>query len=249
MNQLKYGAAWASAVIRGGLSRINKAERGTRVLMLHDIGANVTHHDPYTLPPKSFRDGFVRLRQWADLTGTNFVPFSGTPSAGVAVTFDDGYQSTLRIAAELLVQLSIPFHVFVTRDFVEGLNPRYLRRQDVALLSTLPGVSIGIHGVTHSRFSKLDDVSLLGELRDCQAWLEDLTGVSVSTLSYPHGDFDERVTQLVQTTGVMAAACSSAGTFTNTDTRYSIPRIDIWSLDSPNTIVAKVRGCWDHILP
>jgi peptidoglycan/xylan/chitin deacetylase (PgdA/CDA1 family) len=165
------------------------------------------------------------------------------------VTFDDGYQSTLKLAAPVLVSLKIPFHVFITKSYVDSGDSRYLAKRDLIELAELPGATLGLHGMSHSRLSSLSDDSLHREMRESRDWLEQLIGRSVNSLSYPHGDFDARVSAATLAAGITTAACSNIGTFLKTSQSLSIPRIDIWSYDSPKSTVAKIRGDWDFLLP
>ena len=249
MNRVKYEMARLSAVVRGVLPATSPIHSGTRVLMFHDLIAQKTRRDVYSLPAETFSASIPALAEWVATEHSQFVAFSGEPLPGVAITFDDGYQSTFKVARQVLSELSIPFHVFVTKQLIESGNDHYLSTGDIKTLSTNPSVTFGLHGVTHTPFSQLAPSALAGELRDSRNWLEDLVGRPVETLSYPHGDFSRPVIDVVAAEGFVAAACSAVGTFRLSQQRLTIPRIDIWSLDSTNVIVAKTRGDWDHILP
>jgi len=249
MNRVKYEMARLSAAVRGVLPATSPIHLGTRVLMFHDLTSGRSRRDVYSLPAETFMASIPALTEWVATEHSQFVAFSGEPLPGVAITFDDGYQSTFKVASQVLSELSIPFHIFVTKQFVEGGNDRFLTREDIQTLSKNPLVTFGLHGVTHTPFTQLTSSALTGELRDSRKWLEDLIGRPVETLSYPHGDFNQPVTDIVASEGFVAAAGSAVGTFRLSQQRLTIPRIDVWSLDTTSVIVAKTRGDWDHILP
>jgi len=249
VNRLKYEIARLSAAARRVLPTTSPVHKGTRILMFHDLNSQGHRHDVYSLPSKTFADSIRALAEWASEEHSRFVAFSGEPTRGIAVTFDDGYRSTLKIARAVLNEYSIPFHVFITKQFIESGDTRYLTAADIKALSAVPFATFGLHGLTHTPFSQLEPSALRSELRDSRKWLEDLVGRPVATVSYPHGDFDQRVTEIVASEGLVAAACSAAGTFQFDHQRFTIPRIDIWSLDSANVVLAKTRGDWDHVLP
>lgn len=249
MNRLAYRTAHASAVVRGRLRRRNAALTGTRVMMFHDLNESGSTRDLYSIPFPTFAEGIRRVATWAGESRTPFVRFGTRPMPGVAVTFDDGYRSTLRLAAGVFAEHGVPFHVFVTKHYVENNDPRYLSRDDLRSLASMPLASFGVHGTTHTPFTELSARALDIELHEAKRWLEDVVGSEITTLSYPHGAQNDDVVRAVRQAGFTAAACSACGTYRSDDEHLRIPRVDIWSTDSASTFVAKTRGDWDHVLP
>ena len=249
MNRGKFLVASLTARTLGVVRRSDQPRHGTRVVMYHDINENGAVDDVYSIPVDAFTSGVARLAEWSRSKGHPFVPFTARATPGIAVTFDDGYRSTLLLAAPVFEKFGIPFHVFVTKSFVEQGDSKYLSRDDVKKLSQLPLATLGVHGVSHRRFSQLDESTLRAELAESRDWLEQLTGTTVTTLSYPHGDFTLEVSNVVRECGFDAAACSAVGTYFQATQSLAIPRVDLWSLDTPSTTVAKVRGDWDSLLP
>ena len=248
MNRGKFLLADVVSRLNGVVRRLDAPSLGTRVLMYHDVNEDGRVDDIYSMPFVSFSRGVSAVASWAKEHRHGFVAFSEIATRGIAVTFDDGYGSTLRLAAPVLVAHAIPFHVFITKSYVESGNPLYLSPKEVRELAAFPGATIGLHGASHAKLSDLDDVELRRELDASRDWLEQLTGRSIDSLSYPHGDFSPRVSAAVSECGIAAAACSNVGTFSDSAQALSIPRVDLWSYDSPRTTVAKVRGDWDLLL-
>jgi len=249
MNRGKFVIASLAARTLSVFRRTDEPRHGTRVMMYHDINESGVIEDIYSIPVKAFSRGVAGLAEWAGIERHSFVPFASRPEPGIAITFDDGYRSTLFLAAPVFEKFEIPFHVFVTKSFVEQGNPSYLSKSDVVALSRMPLATIGVHGVSHRHFSQLNETSLRKELLESRDWLEQLIGQPVTTLSYPHGDFTPAISNIVGQCGFDAAACSAVGTFTQSAQSLVIPRIDIWSHDTPSTTIAKVRGKWDTLLP
>jgi peptidoglycan/xylan/chitin deacetylase (PgdA/CDA1 family) len=217
--------------------------------MYHDVNSSGRDADIYSIPSDSFSRGVLAVAKWALDNDHHFVTFSAEPKPGIAVTFDDGYRSTLELAAPVFAGLEIPFHTFVTMSYVKSGDSRYLSEGDLKVLAEFPGATLGLHGTSHSRLSLLSDDSLQREISESRDWLEQLIGRTVNSLSYPHGDFDARVSTTARACGITAAACSRIGTFSETSQSLSIPRVDVWSYDSPQSTVAKTRGNWDFLLP
>jgi len=248
MNFLKYRGAWLFANVCGRRLPLETFGKGTRVLMFHDVSEGPSTGDIYSVPRDLFTRQIQLLASWAESNKIPFIPLNSKQHGGIAVTFDDGYKSTLAIAEPLLREFGIPFHVFVSRELIEsGLN-QYLNRQDVRLLAKCAGVELGTHGHSHCRLTSLDDESLQQHLSESRLWLEELTGREITSMSYPFGDYDERVVAISQRCGYRHAACSKSGTYTETTQDYWIPRIDIWAHDSPRTVIDKTAGNWDVLM-
>lgn len=249
MNRFTYEAARSLAVITNLVQPKDSTRYGTRVLMLHDLQMGDSTTDVYSLPLQHFESGIRTVAEWATEHSREFVAFSNTPTPGIAVTFDDGYKTTLTLAAPILSALGIPFHIFVTKSYIEGDDPRFLRPAEVRELCAISGVTVGVHGVTHQRLTKLSSQYVHDELAQSKNWLEQLTGRSVTSMSYPHGDFNAEVSEIAGSCGLTSAACSHAGTFTDTHQAFAIPRIDIWAFDKRRTFLHKTLGSWDRFLP
>ena len=248
MNRAKYAAARLAARSLRALQRHDEPARGTRVLMYHDLNSASAWGDIYSLPVSQFAEGVAELARWARKHGHSFVPLAATPQPGIAVTFDDGYRSTLTLAAPILVEHSIAFSVFVTKSFVDS-DPKYLTTADLRTLSSFSGVVLGTHGVSHSQLAQLDERALREELSSSRDWLQQVTGVPVCSMSYPHGSHTQRIGEIARECGYTMAACSSRGTFTDAAQSMRIPRIDIWSHDAGSSTIEKTRGDWDKLLP
>ena len=249
MNRFTYEAARSLAMITNLVQRKDPARSGTRVLMLHDLNTTDSAADLYSLPVSQFESGIRAVATWVTTHARDFVALSNNPIPGVAVTFDDGYKSTLTLAAPILSSLGIPFHVFVTKSYIEGDDPRFLRPDEIKELSAIPGVTVGVHGVTHQRLTSLNPQQVRDELAQSRDWLEQLTGRSVTSMSYPHGDFSPEVSEIAKSCGLKTAACSRTGTFTDIHQAFAIPRIDIWAYDKRRAFLQKTLGSWDRFLP
>ena len=248
MNRTKYLLAVGLAEAAAAVSRNNAALFGTRTLMYHDLGDDASSNDLYLLSSTSFRAQIEAISQWARNHRTPLVHLATEPQPGIAVTFDDGYRSTLAIAAPLLAQHSMPFHVFATRAYCQSGDARYLNETDLRELASLPNVVIGAHGTSHTRLAQMSPEDLHRELLDAKDWLQQVIQRPVNSLSYPHGSFTPATTEAVQRCGYSYACSSQPGTYRSVDQRFAIPRIDIWSHDSARTATHKLRGAWDWIL-
>lgn len=119
------------------------------------------------------------------------------PERYVVMTFDDGHRSNLR-AAEILSRAGAQATFFLTRDFCRH-NPAFLRDGEIRELASL--CSVGGHGVTHAPLSRLDAAQTRAELAESKAWLEDITGSPVTTMSAPGGFISRAVLRQARDVG------------------------------------------------
>lgn len=221
---------------------------GTRILMYHAIGTNVDGDTLglYNLSPERFESHMRilasnhrdRLRSLDEESLRNDVP-------GIMVTFDDGYRDNLTAAAPVLVRLGIPFTVFVTTGPMLAAAPGRLGPDDLRALDNLPGATIGAHGVTHARLAECGDHQLRQELAGSKAYLEDILGHPVYSMSYPHGSVNRRVRDAAEEAGFQIGATSRFNINSPGRDPLLLCRTDIWSGDTDQDFSGKLAGYWD----
>jgi peptidoglycan/xylan/chitin deacetylase (PgdA/CDA1 family) len=163
----------------------------------------------------------------------------------IAITFDDGYKDNLYIAAPILLKYSVPFAFFVTAKFIQANSDIYLSKKELSEISVLPGVTIGSHGMTHRRLTQLDDGDLRAELVESRSRIEDMIGMKVDTLSYPHGKLDKRVRDIAFESGYRLGARSRFGINGVDSDPMVLNRTEIWATDSECVFQQKCAGFWD----
>lgn len=220
--------------------------RGCRVLMYHSVGSNAIddRRHLYSIMPALFAEHVHAIAE--RFGGQSVALDAGVKSgSGLAITFDDGYRDNLTVAAPLLAEAGIPFTVFVSPDFVASGQAQFLSPAELRQLAARPGVTIGAHGRSHRPLTECTDEELDSELRGSCAWLEDLLGRPVTSMSYPHGAMDARVRRAVATAGYTIAACSRIGSYHVGDDPLQVPRTEIWGGDTAARLLSKVVGDWD----
>ena len=177
----------------------------------------------------------------------NVVPLKSNRGSGVTITFDDGYATTLTLAAPQLVQHGLPFHVYVSPALVESGDSRSLTRSQVLELSRVPGVTIGAHGYRHVPLSTIPENTRIQELTDARNWLEDVIQLPVSTMSYPFGDTPFDIENALKVAGYSSGACSIWGFNSEATNPLMLKRVDLWEGDSARTVTTKMLGHWNWI--
>jgi peptidoglycan/xylan/chitin deacetylase (PgdA/CDA1 family) len=221
---------------------------GWRVLMFHEIGSPGLNDQAGLFSIKTeFLKGYLETAK--DRIASCVLPFSATTlgkdGARISITFDDGYRSSLEVAAPLLVELGLPFTVFVSTAFVRNKDRRFMTPDMLRSLAALPGASIGAHGDSHIALTGCDDKKLHSELLSSRRYLEDIIGAPVQVLTYPYGDVNQRVRDAAQAAGYVMGACSQAGLNYSDRDPLLIKRTEITSHDTVRTFRHKLDGNWD----
>ena len=232
------------------LKNASNPRSGLRMLLYHSVSSGVKFDSRglFTINPQLFEK---QMRILANNKSISLVSLSdclkpiSNNSLTVAVTFDDGYKDNLNTVASIMQKYRIPFTVFVSTSFIQNQTPDFLTPDELRELSMLPGVSIGSHGATHTRFTKLNKSELRDELISSKHYLEDIAGKEVMAISYPHGAVDSIVKDATILAGYKIGACSRF--YINNEFRdpLLLCRTTILSKDTNKVFLQKLNGAWD----
>ncbi len=178
-----------------------------------------------------------------------------TAGPSVAVTFDDGYRSIVRLALPILQRLGVPATAFLPTDFIDADGPMSWpgidhwaagpHRDELVPMSweevrelVAAGWEIGAHTCSHRRLTELSDEELQAELADSKAICSRQSGVECQTLAYPFGDYDRRIIGAARRAGYIGAA--TLPTRLHAPEPLAWPRIHVQSSDGPIRFRAKV---------
>ena len=184
------------------------------------------------------RDQFERQMRWlADhgyegVTSSMLLDGDGKQAPRrVAITFDDGCSSALRLGLPVLRQFGFGATVFIVTDtpgsdlaeyapYAE--NDRPLTWGEVRTLAEA-GLEIGSHGKTHRALPEVTSMELGHELGESKRIIEQATGVAPTVFAYPFGLVGDDVKKAVADAGYQAAFTVS-GSFESAD-RLCLPRV------------------------
>ena len=132
-------------------------------------------------------------------------------SKGIALTFDDGYESFYTLAYPILRRYGFTATVFLVTDQIgeqdnheaEEADP-FLNWEQVKCLHA-DGITFGSHTCSHPRLSHLSNTQVRQELISSKKYLEDRLGSRIQLVAYPLGDSNLEVQQLAKTAGYEAA--------------------------------------------
>ena len=114
------------------------------------------------------------------------------------ITFDDGHESDLIVAAPELARRNLHAIFFVVWSYLE--RPGYLSRDQVIELRA-QGFEIGSHGLTHTRLTQINSAEASNELIESKRRLEDLLQEPIAGLALPCGHYNDAVLQAAWTAG------------------------------------------------
>jgi peptidoglycan/xylan/chitin deacetylase (PgdA/CDA1 family) len=225
------------------------------VLMYHGFGARARPDDPHHLFVRTEDfDGQIRLlaRRYRPLDLESYLaglPEGRWPRRSVLVTMDDGYVSTLTVAAPILARHGVPAVLFVPPGRLGGSSGWIGEMPGEAMLTPgqlreLPtfGIEVQVHGMSHRGLPGLSVSELNQEVVEARKALADLMGdAPARTFAYPEGRFDRAAVDAVRGAGYEAAF----SVFERGAGRYSITRRPITPLDSARAFRFKLAPGFD----
>ena len=169
----------------------------------------------------------------------------------ILITFDDGYEGAYKYVYPLLKGCGFTATVFLTTGYVGNYNrwdaspgPRFmhLNWSQIRKMSD-DGICFGSHGVNHVFLTRRSTETIRYELKTSKKMLEDRTGKPVQFFSYPYGDYNNKIIELVHEAGYDAAFSLQPEILRVSETancRYMLPRIAIYCIDSMSAFKSKI---------
>lgn len=157
----------------------------------------------------------------------------------VCITFDDGSETDLLVAAPLLMEVGFGATFYLVAGFID--QPGYLSAAQVRELSGL-GFEIGSHSMTHSFLPNVDRKSLRTEIFDSKDLLEQLTGSHIDHFSCPGGRWESRVSEVAKAAGYASVVTSEIGTNSEMTDRYRLKRLAVFRETSAQDVVGLCKG-------
>jgi peptidoglycan/xylan/chitin deacetylase (PgdA/CDA1 family) len=181
-------------------------------LMYHELevaGRPLCHKDPGYVRYVVREPDFRRQMQWlrdASIRGISISEALGEKMArGIAVTFDDGCETDLLVAAPILQEFAFNATFYITTGFLGRSG--YLVASQLRQLSEA-GFEIGCHSMTHPCLSDLSELDLDREIADAKTELEQLIGRRVKHFSCPGGRWSSQVSAVARRAGYGSVATS-----------------------------------------
>lgn len=192
---------------------------------------------------------FLIDHHFAIQTISDYLTSPGTDNRRVAITFDDGYESVYTYVLPVLQKYCVPASVFVNPAYVGQFNTwdvnigRRFRHMNWSQIAELRanGWEIGSHGMQHRDLTRLSAPAIERELALSSALLEKKIGFCSSVFSYPFGNTNNVVIDVVRKLNYKYGL--SMGMFNkNLSLQYAINRTGIYLFDHLYFFRFKVYG-------
>jgi len=207
---------------------------GRAVLLYHKIGFPKLQdrNKGLYISPRLFEKQLKELKA-AGFTSRDLDPASAAPNT-LAITFDDGYQSTFRRSSELLAQNGFKAIQFISSSFVGKCSAWDADAEplmdEVQIREWLQaGHSIGSHSATHPRLTTISREQAREEIISSRKCLEDQFGVPIEHFCYPYGDWNEQIADLVAEAGYVTASTSDSGMNTLSTNPFALRRLHAYA--------------------
>lgn len=227
-----------------------------RIIYYHSV--HPTH--PGSHRPERFRAQLQWLfdNQYVCPTLSDYDQFIGKDRIAF-ITFDDGYLDNLEYALPILQEFDFKATFFVCSGYMnkaghfEGdaghkLYPGLQMLNQSNLLSlNMAGMEIASHGVMHQMMSQLTEQAQYQELQESKLALENITGHSILSFSYPNGQkgaLTDYSLQAALDLGYQYICSTSWGCLNGKDNHLN--RCEISHLDDLNEFIAKMTGQRDY---
>lgn len=161
---------------------------------------------------------------------------------GVALTFDDGFESVFSGALPVLQDFGVRAHLFLTTSVVGATNrwrgqassiPRF-KMLSWAQVETChrAGVRVESHTANHPDMRKLSDSELLEECERADDAIERYLGRRPAFFAYPFGYSDERVRNFARR-AYQASVTTELRPLRDQEDLAALPRLDSYYLRIP----------------
>jgi peptidoglycan/xylan/chitin deacetylase (PgdA/CDA1 family) len=216
------------------------------ILMYHRV-ARGPSQDRYTVSDANFRRqiAFLRDQNFRVVSLGEFVAAlqlgQTFAKPSIAITFDDGFESTFEHAVPILQEYGIAATFFLVTSLVGKTNawmnpaksPVYpLMKWHQAEFLRGNGFELGSHTCSHPVLTQVTVELAQVEIENSKKEIEDRIGVAVHSFAYPHGAFNDQVRDLVRLAGYDCACSTLSGFNDGRADRFSLRRIDVFGDDS-----------------
>lgn len=153
------------------------------------------------------------------------------PSNPVILTFDDGFKDQFTNAYPLLKRHGFVGSFFVITGFADEGREEHMSWTEIAFLHA-NGMEIGSHSYTHPSLRGKSFDYIVWQVLGSKEAIEARTHEPVRFFSYPSGQYDQRVVDVLRSAGYWGAVTLEAGSLQSSHRPFEFRRI-------------RVRGTYD----
>jgi peptidoglycan/xylan/chitin deacetylase (PgdA/CDA1 family) len=139
-----------------------------------------------------------------------------------------------------------PVLAALEREAGHATKHRSLTFDELARLTEIPGIEIGVHTASHPVLPLLSDEEMRDEIAGCYDRLRERFANVVPVLTVPFGLYDERTIRASRAAGMIAALTLAEATLP-AGTSHALPRFCMMSGDTPASVAIRMLGLRDIV--
>ena len=184
----------------------------------------------YNVPPEEFSAqlDYLQKNGYTTMTLQDFMRAkhgkSQLPDKPVVLTFDDGYENLYDEMLPILEAHGMTAVVYVITN--ELGKDGYLTLEQVKDMQRR-GIEIGSHTADHLALGMLSGDFLLNQVRNSKLFLEWNGLETIYSFSYPNGEYNETLVDLLRRENYLTAVTGDAGLNTLETNPYELKRVHI----------------------
>lgn len=226
------GAAEALAPTPDGVLRTVRVP----ILMYHHISEPSTPADPLSadlsVSPQAFEEQLVYLKaagyESVTLDDLALALQAGhaLPPKPVILTFDDGYRDHYTTAFPLLCKYGYKGTFFVVTGRVDQGDPGYLTWEQISEMHAA-GMHIEPHSYNHPDLRNQPIEYVIWQVLGSKEAIEQRTGEQARFFSYPAGQYDDQVVEVLRSLDFWGAVVVEQGAEHRSDAMFALKRIRV----------------------
>jgi peptidoglycan/xylan/chitin deacetylase (PgdA/CDA1 family) len=167
----------------------------------------------------------------------------------VVLTFDDGCEKFYDITFPVLDKFNFPSTIYPIAGYLgkhaiingyEHPGLKILSKKMLFDLSQL-GVEIGAHTMNHFKLTQLDTINAFNQVKISKDTIEAIIGKNINSFSFPHGDYNNDVVEIVSQAGFTNALTCISGSANNAKSVFELPRKYITYFDTLEIFKSKLN--------
>ena len=213
------------------------------VLLFHEVVPNP--QKPWEITEENLenlvKDFLSQGYEFIDPNDFTNILESNLTGSKVMVTFDDGIEKSTNAIKQLYLKFGIKSVCFLLGDKI-GQN-EYMTKETILDLQNNYGTYFGVHGKYHKKYTEqLKEGIELGKItEETRKSLSSLLGKNIDWLSYPFGDYNQKVLEEINShTGIKLAFTIEQGNLQKDSNKLLLKRYMYLINDSEKKVDEKI---------
>ena len=165
------------------------------------------------------------------------------PAKPIIITFDDGYIDNYTAAFPLLKRYGFTATFYIITDFIDRGFSRYMTWEQIEEMAAA-GMEIGSHSRDHPDLGGKPYNHLVWQILGSKQTLEAHIDGTVRAFSYPSGDYDDFVINVLESAHFWSAMTTAQDSTHTSDGTFKLTRIRVRGSDSLGRFQKNLKRDW-----